>query len=782
MTSTELGHRAAATDTLVKRAFTQISPATTVLAVGGYGRGELFPFSDIDLLLLIDLAEPPREDRDKISEFLRVLWDAGLRVSQSVRTVKDCCEIHEGNLELTISLLDQRLLCGEPRRWENLTTQFPKFLAAERARVVRHLCQMTRARHAKFGNTIYHLEPNVKEHPGGLRDLHTMHWLRLLRAGDSEDPHDAREFLFEVRSRLHERAGRDYNLLDFESQEAFSPEPAAWMREYYRNARWIFRSVQQAMEASEGSDSGLLYQFRDWRSRLSNAEFTVLRERVLLREPGKLSSDPASALRLIQFVARHGFRLARDTQRRVEAALADLADIGKNAWPALREILRLPHSSLALRTMQETGLLAALIPEWKRIDCLVVRDFYHRYTVDEHTLVTLDSLDGLRRAEDPSRQRFRELLEEVDQPELIRLALILHDIGKGGGKGNHSEESTRIGREVMARLAVPEEQRDTVEFLVKRHLDLSSILSSRDLNERETARTIAEHTGTAERLRMLTLLTFCDVSAVNPTAMSPWRLEQLWRTYLLGYQELTRELESERIRAKDTPAEETDFLAGFPARYLRTHTPAEIAAHRELAQQSGETGAAVALQRTGVWRMTVAAADRPFLLASVSGALASFGVNILKAEAFSNDQGLVLDTFAFSDPLRTLELNPTEVDRLRDTVLRTVLGKTDVKQLLKHRRAPKPASNAARVKPAVVFDNGSSERATLIEIVAQDRPGLLHDLAQTISSNGLNIDVVLIDTEAHKALDVFYVTSSGEKIPPETQPQLQEKLLAVCRG
>src|SRR6185437_7658931 len=499
-------------------------------------------------------------------------------------------------------------------------------------------------------------------------------------------------------------------------------------------------------------------------------------------EPGKLSSEPASALRLIHFVARHGFRLARDTQRRVEAALADLADIGKNAWPALREILRLPHSSLALRIMQETGLLAALIPEWKRIDCLVVRDFYHRYTVDEHTLVTLDSLDGLRRAEEPSRQRFRNLLEEVDQPELIRLALILHDIGKGGGKGNHSEESTGIARDVMTRLAVPEEQRDTVEFLITRHLDLSSILSSRDLNERETARTIAEHMGTAERLRMLTLLTYCDVSAVNPTAMSPWRLEQLWRTYLLGYQELTRELESERIRAKDTPAEETDFLAGFPARYLRTHTAAEIAAHRELAQQSGETGAAVALQRTGVWRMTVAAADRPFLLASVSGALASFGVNILKAEAFSNDQGLVLDTFAFSDPLRTLELNPTEVDRLRDTVLRTVLGKTDVKQLLKHRRAPKPASNAACVKPAVVFDNGSSERATLIEIVAQDRPGLLHDLAQTISSNGLNIDVVLIDTEAHKALDVFYVTSSGEKVPPETQPQLQEKLLAVCRG
>jgi len=454
-----------------------------------------------------------------------------------------------------------------------------------------------------------------------------------------------------------------------------------------------------------------------------------------------------------------------------------------NIWPPLKELLRMPHASRGLRALQATGVLGDLIPEWSRIDCLVTRDFYHRYTVDEHTLLAIESLESLASAKEGLTRRFAELLAEVDRPELLRLALLLHDIGKGGGTGSHTAESVRFAADVMQRLGVPQPSQATVNFLIEHHLDLSSVMNSRDLSDAITAEHVARSTGTVERLKLLTLLTWADISAVNPTALSPWRQEQLWRTYLAGYQELTRELATARIDAPDGPPEMATFLRGLPVRYLRTHSDDEIRAHFDLWQLSrgaGATGIDVR-KGDGAWQMAVVTRDKPFLLASISGAIASFGLNILKAEAFSNAEHDIVDTFAFADPHRTLELNPSEVDRLRDTVVRVVTGKLDVRKLLAGRRRPHPPTDAARVTPAVTFNDNASPTATLIEVLAQDRPGLLYDLTSTLSGAGLNIEVLLIDTEAHKALDVFYVTHNGAKLTPELEKPLQEKLLAACQ-
>jgi [protein-PII] uridylyltransferase len=255
--------------------------------------------------------------------------------------------------------------------------------------------------------------------------------------------------------------------------------------------------------------------------------------------------------------------------------------------------------------------------------------------------------------------------------------------------------------------------------------------------------------------------------------MTPWRLAQLWRAYAVGSAELTRELETERIQPKlHTPRAE--FLEGFPTRYLRTHTDAEIDRH----MQQARCGTILDIFKSnGTYQMTVIAPDRPALLASISGALASFGVNILKAEAFANRKGVILDSFVFADPLRTLELNPSEGDKLRDTVTRCVLGKIDVKQLLK-KRPRQTVKN--RVKPSVVFNNDLSATATLVEIIAEDRPGLLYDLTSTIAAAGCNIEVILIDTEAQKALDVFYVTCAGKKLSPDVEAILRSTLQAAC--
>jgi [protein-PII] uridylyltransferase len=760
-----LVQRTAQVDAIVTEAYARIQPAVSVVAVGGYGRRELFPYSDVDLLLL---TPGPVQG---VAEFLQRLWDSGLRIGHSVHTPAECCEIHEGNLELTISLLDQRYLCGDEAPYAALHQLFPKFVASQRDDIVSHLAAMTRGRHAKHGNTIYHLEPNVKEFPGGLRDIHVMHWLHELGCGNPVPYDDAQAFLFDLRIKLHHFFHRDNNFLTFEAQDQLSDDPAQFMRNYYRHARQIDRAVLRLLELSEPAARSLFGQFRDWRSRLSTPEFTLSRERVLLRHPAQLETDPSIVPRLMIFVARHQVALAPDTEMRLQNAPAM-----QWSWPALRGLLALPRCSNALHALADLNLLERIIPEWAHIDCLVVRDFYHRYTVDEHTLVTLDALENLAASKDPRRDRFARLFSETDHPEILRLALLLHDIGKGAGQGDHAIRSVEIARAALHRLQVPEQDQATVFFLIEHHLDLSSIMTSRDLSDSSTALRIAAASGTLEQLKLLTLLTYADISAVNPTAMTDWRLEQLWQTYLVGYQELTRELESERIDNLENTPTAAEFLEGFPTRYLKTHTPAQIASHLDLAQRLN----AVELVRVkGAYQVTVVSPDRPFLLASISGALASFGMNILKAEAFANRRGQSLDTFVFDDPHRTLELNPGESERLHDVVLEAVLGKLDVEKLMQKRRRPPIHS---RIAPHISFNNMLSESSTLVEIVAEDRPALLYDLTNAISSEGANIEVVLIDTEARRALDVFYVTANGGKLSSERMTELKARLFNVCRS
>ncbi len=761
------------------------------VAVGGFGRRELFPHSDVDILLLFDRESTVAASREAVAGFLRTLWDQRLRVSQSVRTLAECCELHENNIELNVSLLDHRFLAGDADVYARLAARLPRFLQAERSTLVRHLGRLTRARHAKFQNSIYHLEPNIKEAPGGLRDLHLIGWLGKLRPAVAEALEEPRRFLHALRCFLHFRSGRDNNVLSFDAQDevadqlfAGRPGPAAWMRRYFRHAREIHRAALRALEAGEGTTGSILAQFRDWRARVSNTDFTVARERVYLKSPNALESDPALVLRLFQFVARHGFRLSQDTERRLAEylpAVRERFSRGGRFWPAISEILELPHSVLALREMHESGVLVALFPEWEQIDCLVIRDFYHRYTVDEHTLVSIQAVAGLRQTTDPAHGRFADLAAELGRLSVISFALLFHDSGKGRGGQNHVEVSVQQAEVAMERIGVPVAERKAIRLLISHHLELSTVITSRDLDDAETARVLAGRIETIELLRCLTLVSYADISAVNPNAMTPWRLEQLWRAYLAVYRELTRELDTDRIESPAAPPELAGFLEGLPVRYLRTHTEGEIAAHLELDRLCRVTGVAVDLNRkNGVYKLTVVTRDRKFLFASLAGALSSYGMDIVKAEAFGNRQGRVLDTFIFADPLRTLDLNPPEIERLRVSIERVAMGKADVKDLLRRRAAPPPLSKSARVRTSIGFDNEASAASTLVEIVAQDRPGLLYDLARTLSAAGCSIEVVLIDTEAHKAVDVFYVTRDGQKLDAGVQTRLREELQKVC--
>jgi [protein-PII] uridylyltransferase len=792
-----LSGRTADVDRIVQAAFDQyLTPVypsgLSVLAVGGYGRGELFPNSDVDILLLTERAPHNEATRDALSAFLRALWDANLRLSHSVHTLDECCQYHPQNVELNISLLDQRYLCGDRADYEKLAKRLPKFVANERATLVRHLIRQVRERHEKFHSTVYHLEPNVKESPGGLRDIHSIGWLTKLQDPSRELPNWLGElaepcrFLYATRCYLHFQANRDQNLLQFDLQESIAAErgltPAEYVRQYFLSARKIHRGVLQAIDLCETLvPSGLLGHFRDWRSRMSTSEISVNKDRLYLKNAQLLESDPDVSLRLLRFSARHGLPLSADAERRLVAALLTLATHYAQPgplWNYLQEILQQPHAMLAMRTMHETGLLAAILPEWKLIEGLVVRDFYHRYTVDEHTLIVMENLLALRKNTDPTRRRFAGLFAEIESLPALLFAILMHDVGKGIDGPTHAMESARLATAIMERIQVPEEDRPLIHFLIDQHLVLSSVMNSRDLSDPATAEHLAGRVQTVERLRYLALLTYADISGVNATSMTPWRLEQLWRVYAIGQRELTKELDTDRIGA----AASHPFLEGFPQRYLRTHTEAEVAQHLALAEAARDSGVAIDLSRQGgVWNLLVITRDRPKLFAALAGALAGSGMDIVKAEAFANSRGEVLDSFIFSDPSRNLELNPPEIDRLRQTVERVVLGKLDVTTLLASRRRPFAAKAKPEIRPAVYFDGEVSDHATLVEINAEDRPGLLFDLASTISQAGCNIEVVLIDTEAHKAIDVFYLTKEDRKLTEEESLALERRLDEVCR-
>jgi [protein-PII] uridylyltransferase len=735
-------------------------------ATGGFGRAELFPHSDVDLLIAVE-SEPQIESlRSSVSAFLQSLWDSGLRPSHAVQTVAYCAAEHEDNVELTISLLDRRRLAGDPAMYTWLDERVAVFLERQGAGIARTLVQRTAARHEKYQDTIYHLEPNLKDTPGALRDLQTVRWLSaLLHRESADDLRAAFAFLAALRARLHEAAGRDQNVLSFDAQESMSDDPAQLMRSYYRHARLVDRALDRAIDAVETLPGTLLNRFHEWRSRLSTPDFTVSRDRVLLRNPSQLSSG----LALFEFAARHQLRLAPSTADRIGGIPIE------TTWDDWRALLSLPKPSAGLRAMQNAGALAGAIPEWRYIECLVVRDFYHRYTVDEHSLVAIASLENIGDA------RFADLFSEIEDPWLIRFALLMHDIGKGSGN-DHVEESLRIAKGVLSRLRAPDADRAAIEFLIARHLELSTVMSSRDLHDRATAALLASRLGTVERLKQLVILTYADISAVNPESMTPWRLEQLWQVYLLAHAELTRGLDTERIHeAGGESPDRAAFLEGLPVRYLRTHSEEQIAAHLDMARQLDARPVAIDITHDRrVYQLTLLTRDRAGLFAAVAGALSGLGMSIVKAEAFSNARGVIVDTFTFADPHRTLELNPSEIDRVRGIIRRVVEGKQDAAQLLRARPKPPAGSRGAQLKPRVRLTDDASESSTLVEIVAQDRPGLLYSLAHAISEAGCNIEVVLIDTEAHKALDVFYVTSNGRKLTPELARRLEKDLLAAC--
>jgi|TARA_B100002003_G_scaffold246336_1_gene275770 [protein-PII] uridylyltransferase len=797
-----------------EEAAAQTDTPVALVAIGGYGRRHLCLHSDIDLLILFGGPIAAAEERF-VKAQLHPLWDLGLDVGHQVRHVGELETPETDNPEFLVAVLDARFLTGDAGVFERFDTLVHGPASVWRQPTIEALCGLVADRHSQFNTTIYQLEPDVKEAPGALRDVAAIRALVALSqpgaartvptsSGRLDEAIDeAEEFFLRIRSLLHLENGRNLNALNHEHQEAVaerfgSPgtqaqsQVEALMSVYFHHARIIARVLANAIKEAHPPSSpeptkpvsDNLRRDRDGISIIDMVRASLQPHTWVRAFQAAIDECCPVSPETLAFVERHGDRY---TSEEFFPTTAERDQF-------LRLLKPTPGLYDRLSEMHENGLLGRMFPEFRKVYCRVIRDFYHKYTVDEHTLLTIRNLSALADPNSTERGRFASIFAELRQPELIVLALLFHDTGKWTDK-NHAEESVRMVGGPLRRLRVPPEDIRTVEFLIRHHLQMSVAAFRRDSEDPEVAQQFARLVGTEDRLKMLCLLTLVDIQAVSPETLTPWKEELLWRLYVDTYNHITLGYGDEVIATGQSsisglqahrPPEisehqVTDFLEGLPQRYLRLVDPLTVYDHIRLSRDLEPDEVRLTLdQHDDVWELSVVTKDRPRIFSNVCGVLSYFGMDILRGQAMSNRQKVVLDLFRFVDADRFLALNESGQSEVTRLLQDGVTGNADLAAMLKGREAATRARRRTiRLRSMVHFDHHYSDRYTVLEIGGANRWGLLYNVSRVISEHGCDIDLVLISTEGDRAIDVFHLTRDGAKLAPDVEQDLRTGLEAA---
>ncbi len=781
------------------------APASLVLvALGGYGRGELGPLSDLDLMVIYD-GEMTAFVQRATQGLLYTLWDLGLTVGHSVRSLPDCVDMATTDFTSRTSMQEARYLVGDRRLFQRFRKvlsenvyrkdfgQFLETALAERDQ-----------RYRKFGGSPYMGEPNVKESAGGLRDLHTAMWLAstkfntrtlrdLLEKGliterEQRQTDLALTFLWRVRNELHFLSGHKNDVLARDIQ----PEIAAhfgyesdenslgvekFMRDYYLHARVVHRVSSRLIARCQETLSRRGTVQRRLRQEALADGLYVMDERIHLVHPDgrDLREDPARLMKVFWHSHRLGLELGLEVELAVEEAL-DLVDDRFRRSIETRDLFldicrNWGRVAQTLRQMHEVGFLGRYLPEFGALTCLVQYDVYHKFTADQHSLIAVENLEALAPDASTEAQGVAQVLNEVERPDILMLGMLLHDIGKGKGHA-HVAKGIPLAEELTARLGLEGEAAGAVIFLVGQHVSLSHIAQRRDVNDPKTVEALAELCGTPERLRMLYLLTFADMRAVGPGVMTGWQSQILWELYSGAFrrltggrpERLTREDAAQRVTAelRDVTLKRAvpGHLAMMSERYLATTPAARIAAHLRLIERLEEDPVATELfhhRDLGSSDLVIVTRDVPGLFSLIGGSLAAHGINILSAQIHTRADGIAIDTFQVNDPFGEAVTEEARWRRTLESLRRVLLGEQAVEALLASRRAGRPGEGNVPGPPKVSVDNHLSDTHTVVEVKCPDRVGLLYLITRTLATLGLSIASARIATDIDHAFDTFYV-------------------------
>ncbi|MFN0087382.1 MAG: [protein-PII] uridylyltransferase [Blastocatellia bacterium] len=798
-----------------------------IVALGGYGRRELSPQSDIDLMFLHQGRKTAERAGVVTEAILYLLWDVGFTVGHSVRGVGECVSIAKEDIISRNSMIDARLLWGNHKLFDALIERLDEEIFEKRKReLLDELLVEREARYNKFGNTACLQEPNIKETAGGLRDLHTLLWASRVAHGsstleglvargilpdrDAKAMDAAYDFLLRARNELHFMTGRKGDLLSLDLQpqvarnlryEDGGEQQASelFMREYYLQAKRLRRLCDAHLQRAATKE-----EKKRWFSRARSAPAIggfVMRDGLLDAETAAEPLDGERMMLAFGYAQATGALLSVDLQDAIQSSLPAVNRPFRGSAGAAGSFLKMLRTrgrvAAGLRMMHELDFLGKFLPEFGRITCLVQHDLYHRFTVDEHTLRTIEVLDELANSRGKSLERYRGVYAQIADPAVLHMALLMHDIGKGLG-GGHTEKGLAIAERVCRRLRLDEAFASQVSFLVRNHLLMSHIAQRRDLSDEKVVLDFAARVGTIENLNLLCLLTYADINGVGPAVWNEWKDTLVWELYTRSRAIISPEKEGgedaellkqliERMLLNEVDID--NVRAHFnllPAEYARTTPSQTIIEHIRLASALNsrvvKTGWRVNTQ-TRCTDLHLCAKNRRGLFAKVSGALTSQGVNILSVHLNTRGDGIAIDTFRVRDTAGEPINDPVRWEQIDGALRRALTGELDVEAAVAKRLKSQSGSryqkrkHLAAPKTRITWDNQTSDRSTILEVRTGDRLGLAYRIANTLASLDLDIVFAKVATEKHLALDIFYVTgANGQKLGDDVLPRIEETI------